>query len=99
MVSKSSKRSGIRRRRNHRRENYWKRYKITEREVNEYITKCCGLCEICKVYKGRRLVVDHNHESGNIRGLLCSQCNLGLGNFGDDPEVLKLAIKYLKERN
>jgi hypothetical protein len=51
-------------------------------------------CAIC----GRRiaLVVDHCHETGRIRGLLCRDCNLGIGYLRDDPKLLRQALKYLK---
>ena len=52
----------------------------------------CGLC--FKVVK--RLVVDHDHKTGKIRSLLCTLCNTGIGQFKDDVELLKLAIKYLE---
>lgn len=50
-------------------------------------------CKICGEEK--LLNVDHCHTTGKIRGLLCTNCNLGLGNFKDNPELLTKAIKYL----
>jgi Recombination endonuclease VII len=54
-----------------------------------------GLCAICK--EPRELVVDHNHESGEVRGLLCGVCNSGLGFFKDSSVVLKQAQDYLEQ--
>lgn len=53
----------------------------------------CGLCGIA----GKKLVMDHDHSSGDVRGLLCSSCNVGLGMFGDSAERLRTAIAYLEK--
>lgn len=54
-------------------------------------------CKICnKPEMGKALAVDHNHGTGKIRGLLCQNCNMGLGKFQDSVEFLSEAIKYLK---
>jgi len=50
-------------------------------------------CVICGVEE--KLVVDHNHKTGKIRGLLCNHCNRGLGHFRDDPTLLEFAAQYL----
>ena len=60
-----------------------------------------NLCAICKQpekFNGS-LAVDHCHESGDVRGLLCTNCNRGLGHFKDSVEVLNNAIKYLEGTN
>lgn len=55
-----------------------------------------GVCKICKAPPlEKRLSVDHHHDSGAIRGLLCSNCNTGVGMFRDDRAILEAAIRYL----
>lgn len=57
-----------------------------------------GVCAIClKVDDYYSLAVDHNHETGNVRGLLCSNCNLALGKFKDSPDLLRKAGEYLEK--
>lgn len=56
-----------------------------------------GLCAICRQPPGtHRLAVDHDHSTGQIRGLLCAPCNVALGGFHDDPARLRSAIAYLE---
>ena len=73
-------------------------YGITLEEWYEIYDSQNGVCAICKQEcKTRKsLSVDHDHETGDIRGLLCNRCNRGLGLFRDDPEVLKNATRYLQ---
>lgn len=59
-------------------------------------------CKICKTKDPKAanrklLYVDHCHETGVVRGLLCFQCNVGLGNFEDSIDLLTHAIKYLED--
>lgn len=60
-----------------------------------------GVCAICGRLNvaGRRLAVDHDHKTGQVRGLLCSGCNTGLGKFQDRIEILKAMIAYLENHN
>lgn len=60
---------------------------------------CCAICDTPAIdlYHGV-LDVDHNHETGEVRGLLCNSCNRLLGFAGDSKERLKRAVVYLKER-
>jgi len=73
------------------------KYGITAEQFKLLANKQDGLCAICKKQEklGTALSVDHCHESGRIRGLLCRQCNVGIGNLGHDIELLEKAIKYL----
>jgi len=74
-----------------------KKYNMGLDTYKEMLSEQNGLCAIC--HKRPRvdtlLVVDHNHDTGSVRGLLCSPCNVGLGCFRDDEHSLLRAIKYL----
>lgn len=54
------------------------------------------VCAICRGAPRARLHIDHNHGTGKYRGLLCDNCNIGLGHFKDSPALLAKAIEYLK---
>jgi hypothetical protein len=58
-----------------------------------------GKCAICKTEPTtqRGLHVDHEHSTGSVRGLLCHNCNVGIGNFLEKVELLEEAIAYLKK--
>lgn len=58
---------------------------------------CCGICNNPQEKFEFRLAVDHDHETGEVRGLLCSRCNLGLAKFGDNIEGIMKVVKYLKK--
>lgn len=54
-------------------------------------------CGICGVFKDGAMCVDHCHESGVVRGILCRTCNAAIGQLGDSVEMLESAIRYLEE--
>jgi hypothetical protein len=80
---------------------YWKwqlkQYGLTVDEFEKMSSSQGGVCFICLKSQtvGRRLAVDHDHITKKVRGLLCNNCNVGLGYFKDDPELLRLAAAYL----
>lgn len=54
-----------------------------------------GNCPICK-QPVEKFVIDHDHVTGRIRGLICERCNFALGDFKDNPELIRRAIEYLQ---
>lgn len=80
-----------------------RRYGVTLEWYENKLEEQGGLCSICKYSsedtEGRRLAVDHCHETGEARGLLCSTCNTGLGLLKDSEEVLLAAIAYLQRNS
>ena len=76
-----------------------KRHGITLEDYQKMHKDQNGVCAICgqkEPYNGYSLAVDHDHNTNKIRGLLCSNCNRGLGLFRDSTEILEKAIDYLK---
>lgn len=76
-------------------------YGITQKVYQELFDRQNGLCAICGTHKpGRKgtvyFAVDHDHATGEIRGLLCQRCNLILGHAQDQEDVLVKAIDYLR---
>ena len=69
-------------------------YGLTLDQYNEMYESANGACEICREPLPQ-LQVDHHHESGEVRGLLCPPCNKGLGQFKDSLGVLSSAVEYL----
>lgn len=74
-------------------------YGMGVEEFGELLASQNGLCAICRTDepggKGS-WHVDHDHDAGGVRGLLCHHCNVGLGNFKDNPQKLRMAADYLE---
>lgn len=79
-----------------------KKYGMTHAEFSDMMTAQGGSCAICghRDTEKRNFfpVVDHCHGSGKVRGLLCMNCNQGIGKFKDDPERLRRAAEYILSR-
>lgn len=77
-----------------------KTYGITVEDYDRMFAEQGGVCALCRRPEPDRrrkyLSVDHCHRNGNVRALLCSRCNKGLGHFLDDPVLLRLAADYLE---
>lgn len=81
-------------------EKLWK-YGITKDEyvsLYEFQNGCCAICNLELPFMTRDTHLDHCHSTNKIRGILCRSCNVGLGNFGDNPELLESAALYLRKR-
>jgi predicted methyltransferase len=70
------------------------RYNLTPEDYAAMYAAINGCCTICGIPQDV-LAVDHDHKTTKVRGLLCKGCNLGLGGFKDDTELLAKAIVYL----
>lgn len=75
------------------------RYGITLEEKEKMIDNQGGKCAVCDRPIIGKSCVDHNHQTGQVREILCGLCNTGLGAFGDNVEILKNAINYLQKWN
>ncbi len=73
-----------------------KKYKLSIKDYTELIYTQRNRCAICdKPAEGKTLHIDHNHETGKVRGLLCHNCNVLLGHAKEDKNILMSAIQYL----
>ena len=72
-----------------------RKYRISPEEYSELLQQRNGVCDICKMLQ-KKLVIDHNHITGMVRGVLCHNCNKGIGFLKDNTTILNNAIKYLE---
>ena len=73
------------------------KYGITEEIYEKILKHQSGVCAICHFHQRyKRLAVDHDHKTGQVRGLLCENCNRGLGRFFDSEYRLENAAKYIR---
>ena len=72
-------------------------YGITLEKYDSMLADQDGCCAICKTETSKgRFAIDHCHTTGEVRGLLCFDCNTGIGKLQDDPSLLLAAYNYLK---
>jgi hypothetical protein len=71
-----------------------RKYGLTEAERDAMVASQMGLCVIC--LKAPAVHVDHCHETGRVRGVLCFNCNSAIGKLGDDPDAVRRAAAYLE---
>lgn len=76
------------------------KYKLTDEELDALFDRADGNCEACGRPFGdaqaSKPVIDHDHDTGQVRGVLCTTCNSGIGMLGDDPERLIRALEFLE---
>jgi hypothetical protein len=71
-------------------------YGITPEQYDDLSVQQGGVCAVCKEPSEKKLYVDHDHVSGDVRGLLCHKCNVAIGLLFDDPTRLERAAKYIR---
>lgn len=71
------------------------RYGLTLENYEQMLAEQGGKCAICRVRTATD--VDHCHNSKKVRGVLCSRCNLGIGNLRDNPAIVERALEYLRK--
>ena len=72
-----------------------RRYSISQADYDHIVAEQQGGCAICQAITAS-LAVDHHHDTGAVRGLLCSNCNVALGMLADNPLLLARAAEYLQ---
>lgn len=88
---------------------YRRKYQMTEQDVHSMLQAQDNKCLICTNQlalepgnglrkKQYQYDIDHDHRTGKVRGILCHNCNVGLGRFKDDPNLLTRAAEYLHGR-
>lgn len=79
-----------------RRHDRRKKYGLTPEDFEAMWTAQGGRCALCREVPTGRVAVDHCHSTGRVRGILCTRCNVGIGNLRDDPDLLQRALDYLR---
>lgn len=77
----------------------FKAFGLTTEQYNELVEFQQGACAICRkpCVSGQRLSVDHDHETDEVRGLLCKHCNAAMGMLKEDEDIIFNMMEYLKK--
>ena len=81
----------------YRRDYTLSKWGITLQEFDAMASDGCGICGTKTCDSGRELAVDHCHETGKVRGVLCRTCNQALGKLGDNLEGITKVMRYLQQ--
>lgn len=76
-------------------------YGITHEDYELMLAKQdfkCAICSSTEPKRGRHFFVDHDHKTGQVRGLLCCPCNMGIGQLQDNPDFLRAGANYLEKK-
>jgi len=76
--------------------NRLKKYKLTQEQLDQMFLDQKGLCPICQKPLLKKYHIDHDHAHNVVRGLLCFNCNAGLGQFKENSDILLRASEYIK---
>lgn len=74
-------------------------YYIGMKDIEKLIGRRPIVCSVCLGARSHRLVVDHDHDTDEIRGWLCDKCNLALGYLGDDADTIYRLAEYMNKYN
>lgn len=96
-ASEWNKKNPLKRRVNSHRNKMKTQYGITPEDLVRMTAEQGGKCLLCELK--RKLVVDHCHKTGKVRGLLCRQCNSGIGQLQESEIILRRAIEYVAKNS
>ena len=75
------------------------KYNITQEDYDFMLQEQNNLCALCGKLMFDDIVIDHNHKTGEVRGLIHHKCNIGIGMFNDNSDILRLAAEYIDIHN
>lgn len=68
-----------------------------KKKPKDYTLFTCPICNKTTIVGLSKIVLDHCHKTGKVRGYLCESCNTGIGRFDDDPKLVQVAVKWLEK--